>query len=120
MVDRATRAAGRAASRRRGSDLPVPSEAESLGDGMKLVLTLRARDEADVVDAQIAFHLNAGVDFVVATDHRSEDGTTELLERYAREGYLHLIREQGDEMHEGEWATRMARIAATKFGADWV
>ena len=87
---------------------------------MKLVLTLRARDEADVVDAQIAFHLNAGVDFVVATDHRSEDGTTEILERYAREGYLHRIREEGDEMHEGEWATRMARLAATEFGADWV
>ncbi len=42
---------------------------------MKLVMTLRARDEADVVDAQIAFHLNAGVDFVVATEHRSQDGT---------------------------------------------
>ena len=87
---------------------------------MKLVMTLRARDEADVVDAQIAFHLNAGVDFVVATDHRSEDGTTDILERYAREGYLRLIREQGDEMHEGEWATRMARLAASEFGADWV
>jgi glycosyl transferase family 2 len=87
---------------------------------MKLVVTLRARDEADVVDAQIAFHLNAGVDFVVATDHRSEDGTTEILERYAREGYLHLIREDRDEMNEGEWATRMARLAAAEFGADWV
>jgi hypothetical protein len=87
---------------------------------MKLVMTLRARDEADVVDAQIAFHLNAGVDFVVATDHRSQDGTTEILESYARQGYLHLIREEGDEMREGEWATRMARLAADEFGADWV
>ena len=87
---------------------------------MKLVLTLRARDEADVVDAQIAFHLNAGVDFVVAIDHRSEDGTTEILERYARDGYVHLIREQMEEMREGEWATRMSRLAASEFGADWV
>jgi hypothetical protein len=87
---------------------------------MKLVLTLRARDEADVLDAHIAFHLNAGVDFVVATDHRSQDGTTEILETYRREGHLHLIREQGDEMREGDWATRMARLAATDFGADWV
>ena len=38
---------------------------------MKLVMTLLVRDEADVVDAQIAFHLHAGVDFVVATDNRS-------------------------------------------------
>jgi glycosyl transferase family 2 len=87
---------------------------------MKLVMTLRTRDEADVVDAQIAFHLNAGVDFVVATDHNSEDGTVSILERYARQGYLHLIREHGDAMDEGAWATRMSRLAATEFGADWI
>ena len=46
---------------------------------MKLAMTLLARDEADIVDAQIAFHLHAGVDFVVATDNRSEDGTTRGL-----------------------------------------
>src|SRR5919197_3757005 len=87
---------------------------------MKLVLTLLARDEADVVDAHLAYHLNAGVDFVVATDNRSQDGTTEILETYAREGYLHLIREPGDDMRAGEWITRMARLAASDFGADWV
>ena len=43
---------------------------------MKLVQTLVVRDEADVVDAQISYHLNAGVDFVLATDHDSQDGTT--------------------------------------------
>jgi hypothetical protein len=87
---------------------------------MKLVMTLRTREEADVVDAQIAFHLNAGIDFVVATDHRSQDGTVDILESYARRGYLHLIREEGDEMDEGAWATRMSRMAAADFGADWV
>ena len=83
---------------------------------MKLVQTLLVRDEADVVDAQIAFHLNAGVDFVIATDNRSEDGTTEILERYAREGHLHLIRESGDDLRQSEWVTRMAGLAATDFG----
>ena len=53
---------------------------------MKLVMTLLVRDEADIVDAQIAFHLHAGVDFVIATDNLSEDGTTEILERYERAG----------------------------------
>ena len=87
---------------------------------MKLVMTLLVRDEADIVDAQIAFHLNAGVDLVIATDNRSEDGTTEVLERYAREGSLHLIREPGDDLRQSEWVTRMARLAATELGADWV
>jgi hypothetical protein len=87
---------------------------------MKLVMTLLVRDEADIVDAQIAFHLDAGVDFVVATDNRSDDGTTEILERYEREGTLHLIREPGEDLRQTEWVTRMARMAATAFGADWV
>jgi hypothetical protein len=87
---------------------------------MRLVMTLLVRDEADVVDAQIAHHLNAGVDFVIATDNLSSDGTTEALERYASEGRLHLIREPGEDLRQTEWVTRMARLAATDFGADWV
>ena len=83
-------------------------------------MTLLVRDEADIVDAQIAFHLDAGVDVVIATDNRSEDGTTDVLERYRREGHLHLIREEGDDLRQSEWVTRMARLAATEFGADWV
>ena len=87
---------------------------------MKLVMTLLVRDEADIVDAQIAFHLDAGVDLVVATDNRSQDGTTEILERYAREGHLHLIREPGDDLRQSEWVTRMAASRRRSFGADWI
>ena len=87
---------------------------------MKLVLTVLARDEADVIDAQVGFHLNAGVDFVVATDNKSQDGTTEILERYERDGVLQLIREPAEGLRQGEWVTRMARLAASEHGADWV
>ena len=87
---------------------------------MKLVMTLLARDEADVVDAQIAYHLSAGVDFVVAMDNRSTDGTSAILDRWAARGRLHLIREEGDDLRQSEWVTHMARLAATDFGADWV
>lgn len=83
-------------------------------------MTLLARDEADIVESWLSFHLNAGADFVVATDNRSEDGTTEILERYERDGYVHLIREPGEDLRQDEWVTRMARLAATDFSADWV
>jgi Glycosyl transferase family 2 len=87
---------------------------------VKLVMTLVARDEADVVEAHVAFHLNAGVDLILATDHRSQDGTTEILQSYARAGALRLIRESGEEFRQSEWVTGMARLAATEYGADWV
>ena len=67
---------------------------------MKVVMTLLARDEADIVDSWLDFHLNAGTDFVIATDNRSRDGTTEILERYAREGHLLRIGVEG-EMRDG-------------------
>jgi hypothetical protein len=86
---------------------------------VRLVATLVVRDEADIVDAQIAYHLAAGVDFVVATDHQSRDGTTEILEDYERRGRLRLLRETGW-VDEGRWRTRMARLAATDHDADWV
>jgi Glycosyl transferase family 2 len=87
---------------------------------MKLVMTLLARDEADVVGDHLAFHLNAGVDFVIATDNLSQDGTTEILESHARDGHLHLIREDSPFLRQAEWITRMGRLAATEYGADWV
>jgi hypothetical protein len=87
---------------------------------MKLVMTLLARDEADIVDEQIKFHLNAGVDYVIATDNLSQDGTSEILESYAQTGQLHLIREDSEYLQQAEWITRMGRLAATDFGADWV
>ncbi len=83
-------------------------------------MTLLVRDEADILDAQIAFHLHLGVDFVVATDNRSTDETTAILERYERAGVLHLLREDGEDLRQSEWVTRMARLAATELGADWI
>ena len=82
-------------------------------------MTLTARDEADIIDEQIAFHLAIGVDFVIAADNESTDGTTEILEEYARAGYLHRIVAR-DPFLQIELVTEMARMAAVRFAADWV
>jgi hypothetical protein len=87
---------------------------------VKLAMTLIARDEADILDAHIAFHLNAGVDVVLAVDHGSSDGTTEIFARYAREGYVRFERVDDVEYREVAWRTAMAREAAVEVGADWV
>jgi Glycosyl transferase family 2 len=86
---------------------------------MKLVEIVVVHGDPDVADAHIAYHLNAGVDFVIALDHESGAGTTEILESYERDGYLRLMRE-GGEARDAEWRTRMGRVAAAEHGADWV
>jgi len=83
-------------------------------------MTLLVRDEADIIAEHLEYHLGAGVDFVIATDHRSQDGTTEILESYKRAGVLRLIREDGEFAKQSEWQTRMARLASTEHEAGWV
>jgi hypothetical protein len=82
---------------------------------VKLVQTLVVRD-ADAADAQIAFQLNAGVDFVIAIVPEEHAVGAAILERYERGGYLRLLRERVD----ADSRTRVARLAATEYGADWV
>jgi hypothetical protein len=87
---------------------------------MRIVMTLMVRDEADIIERQIDFHRAAGVDFFIVTDHESRDGTSEILESYAADGILHRIPVVSAAKRQAEWVTRMARMAAAEFGADWV
>ena len=56
---------------------------------------------------------------MVAVDHDSKDGTTEILRTWEREGHLCRIPRSGP-FQEIEWRTGLARMAASDFGADWV
>ena len=87
---------------------------------MKLIMTLLVRDEEDVLAANIEFHCAQGVDFFIVMDNKSEDATPEIIKTYAAEGIAHYIYEGDDDYNQTAWVTRMARMAATDFGADWV
>ncbi len=87
---------------------------------MRVAMTLVVRDEVDLVGEWLRYHLARGIDQVIVTDHRSVDGTTELLAEHAGDGRVRVIREEAPEMRQAEWVTRMARLAATEHGADWV
>lgn len=87
---------------------------------MTIVMTLLVRDDVDVVDACVAYHLHRGVDLVIATDHRSVDGTTDVLRAWERRGRLRLLHESGEAFEQDVWVTRMARMAAVEHDAAWV
>jgi glycosyltransferase involved in cell wall biosynthesis len=87
---------------------------------MKLVMTLLVRDEQDIVAENLDFHLAQGVDEVIVTDNGSEDATIDILSEYEARGVVRVIHEPSDDYSQGKWVTRMARMAASDLGADWV
>lgn len=87
---------------------------------MKLVMTLLVRDEADIISSNIDFHLDQGVDFIIAMDNLSVDGTTEILRAYERRQVLHYIHQWDDDYAQHRSVTNMARLACMHFAADWI
>jgi hypothetical protein len=87
---------------------------------MKLIMTLLVRDEADIIASNIDFHLDRGVDFIIASDNLSVDGTTEILRQYEQRGVLRYISQTEDIYDQGRWVTQMARLARMEHAADWV
>ncbi|MDX6386972.1 MAG: hypothetical protein QOK34_414 [Gaiellaceae bacterium] len=76
---------------------------------MKLVLTLTPGADAELLDAQIAFHLNAGADTVLVAEASSPD-SAEAIERYVSDG--HVVK--------APTASGLPRRAVDELGADWV
>ena len=83
-------------------------------------MTLLVRNEADVIEANLDYHLAQGVDFVLVTDHDSRDDTRARLVPYEQAGVLAVIHASEDAHHQSQRVTRMAALAYAEHGADWV
>ena len=87
---------------------------------MKLIMTLLVRDEEDIVAANIDFHLAHGVDFFIATDNLSVDGTTEYIAHLRAAGCSSLYFEADDDHAQYRWVTTYGTVGLHQYGADWV
>jgi hypothetical protein len=87
---------------------------------MTLIITLIVRDEEEILDTNLEYHFAQGVDFAIVTDHGSRDSTPEILRAYEEGGLARVLRVEGVQHHQGRRVTRMARLAAIEYDADWV
>lgn len=77
--------------------------------------TLLVKNEEEILEECIKFHLNNGVDKFIATDNNSSDSTKQILQKYISE----IIDEPENNYEQGKWVTRMAREAC-KYKPDWI
>ncbi|MCB0487335.1 MAG: glycosyltransferase family 2 protein [Cyclobacteriaceae bacterium] len=87
---------------------------------MKVGMTLLVRDEADIVRANIEYHLNNGVDFIIITDNGSLDGTYEICQEYLNHGVVEIIKEPPFDFSQYSYVSKMANLLSSKYGASWI
>jgi hypothetical protein len=89
------------------------------GRHVKLVMTLVARDAADVIAPMLEHHLAQGVDLILVADDGSVDGTREIVSGYSGTGRVLLAADPVEKTRSAVVA-RLATAAAVTHGADWV
>ena len=83
-------------------------------------MTFLVRNEEDILEENIRFHKEMGVDNFLVMNNLSTDRTKEIIEELSREIDIEYFDQAEDDYNQGEWVSGMARKAATDHGADWV
>lgn len=86
---------------------------------MPLFMTLLVRNEQDILESNLRFHLDRGVDHVIVTDNLSEDDTPGIITSFERQGLVTAISETSDDYSQSIWVSRMANMAHD-MGANWI
>lgn len=84
-----------------------------------IVMTIVVRNEAEIIREVISHHLDQGVSRVIVIDNGSTDGTTDILDDFARAGVADLIRRDGM-FYQTEWSAELVHIAQERYAPDWV
>ena len=91
----------------------------ALGVG-RIVLGVGVYDNADILSDFLDWHLALGIDFVVAFDYGSVDGSQDILEEYRRRGVLDWRVLPDQRYLSFNPFLNIAKIATDDFGAEWV
>ncbi len=87
---------------------------------MRLVAVSIVKNEADIIEAFVR-HTSSWVDHHLIFDHKSTDGTREILEALQRDSLEITLYTDGSWAHlQQARSNHLTHLAAQTFGADWV
>lgn len=83
-----------------------------------IIATYLVKNDADILRESIEYHLNHGVDALIVTENNSCEETIEIFNSF-RDVILCRFNEKGNDYKQGEWVTRMARVASG-YSPNWI
>lgn len=87
---------------------------------MKITMTLLVRNEEDLLEDNVWFHKQQGVDSFIIMDNLSEDRTPQIIQSLAREIEIEHLTQRDDTYSQSDWLTRMSQSAMIDHGAEWI
>lgn len=86
----------------------------------RIVLITMPYDQADIVEDFLDWHLDLGVDLILALDGGSTDGTTDILARYAKNKPVVWFTLPERDMRKYSIPDELAAMARERHQADWI
>lgn len=86
----------------------------------RIVLITVPYDQVDIVADFLDWHLDLGIDFILALDGGSTDGTRDVLEQYTKTGRVVWLPLPDRDMTRYPIADELAAMARDRYQADWI
>lgn len=81
-----------------------------------LYMTLLVKNEEELLEQNLIFHKQMGVDGFIVTDNNSTDRTPDILRKYKELGWIkEIIQEPATDYRQKKWVDRMVWCAKTVF-----
>ncbi len=84
----------------------------------RIVLFTAPVDQGDILRDFLEWHLDLGVDLILALDHRSTHGSRELLDQYSRTGQVMWFPLPERDMTKYSPCDALAALARDRYDAD--
>lgn len=86
----------------------------------KIIVAVHVLDNADVLRDYLEWYRHLGVDLVVANDFGSRDGSQDILEDFAKQGFVRWSYQSNKNAKDSNPSDRLTEVAREKYGAKWV
>jgi hypothetical protein len=87
-----------------------------------IAMLMLVRDEIDIIEQNIDFHLRMGIEQFVVTDNGSVDGTRDILTNFQRRlgKSIVIIDDPEPAYHQSARVNRMVQVAKKRFRPSWI
>ena len=86
----------------------------------RIVLITMPYDQADILEDFLDWHLDLGIDLILALDGGSTDGTRDVLERYTKTKRVMWFALPERDMTKYSISNELAAMARDRYEADWI